>query len=72
MDPSCEVRIVDEFVFLEKFVNYHSSGWESVETIVLVVFVAELVDSHNLSAYSLILLLDVPLSPARPFTRYVQ
>jgi len=63
MKPCCEVRIIHELVLLKELIDNHSASWQSVKAVILVVFVPKLVNAYNLPANSLILLLDVPLTP---------
>jgi hypothetical protein len=63
MKPCCEVRIIHELVLLKELIDNHSTSWQSVKAVILVVFVPKLVYAYNLPANGLILLLDIPLTP---------
>ena len=58
--------VLVEAVLCQELVDDHASGWQSMETVVLIVFVAVAIVSHYLTSDCFILLLNVPLAPARP------
>ena len=62
------MRINIEFVFVEKFIEDHSSSGQSVKAVVLVIFISEFVDTHDFSAKGLIFLFEVPAPPSGPFS----
>jgi hypothetical protein len=72
VNPSSKMGVIDKLILLEKFVNDHPASRQSMKTVVLIVFVAVLVHSDNFASYRLVFLLDIPLSPARPFASYIQ
>ncbi len=61
--PTDEVRVLMEPVFFQEFVQDHTSGWQPVETVILIIFIPEFVNAHDFSSNGLVLLLDVPLPP---------
>lgn len=61
MEPTDEMRIDIEPIFLYELVEYDPPGGQSVETIVLVVLIPEFIRANHLSADSIVLILKVPL-----------
>jgi hypothetical protein len=72
LEPAHEVGVLVEPIFCQKFVEYHAPGGEAVEAVVLVVLVAKLIDSNDLSPYRIVFLLYVPLAPSRALIPQVQ
>lgn len=66
------MRINVKFVFIEEFIKDHSSRWKSVKTVVLIIFISELVDTDNFSTKRLVLLFKVPAPPPGSFSSNIK
>ena len=61
--PSHEVRVLMEAICIEELVKHYTFGWQTVETVVLVILVAKFVYTNTVTAQGLIFLLNVELAP---------
>ena len=57
------MRVLVEAVGVEELVKDNALGWKAVEAVVLVVLVAEFVNTNTVSAQGLVLLFYVELAP---------
>jgi len=65
VEPGHKVRVLVETILFQETVEDHATCRETVEGVVLVVFVAEFVNTYDLTTDGLVFLLDVPLTPTR-------
>ena len=57
------MRVDVKLVRVEEFIQYDAPCWQPVVRVILVILVAELVDTDSLTAEAFILVLQIPSPP---------
>lgn len=72
LEPAWEVRVYVEHVGWEELIQHYASRWQPMETVVLVVSIAEFILANELPPHGVIPWGDVPLAELAASGHHVQ